>query len=250
MHILHKEKIKQHFNKASKTYNQHCALQTVVGKKLIETLLLTKKKSQCVIDLGCGTGVVTAMLAQQLIFQRFQAIDIANHLLQQAQPLLISQRVQTKHDDFDQLLFIPENYDIIFSNMALHWSVDIEILFKKLYSALMVDGVLAFSLPLIPTFCELKKHYRYDFYTVEEIQYLLQLLPFRRILHEINTITLLFASPLAALKSIKLVGANYVSGHEQTSLRGKSFAAECFEHIGASNACSLTYHIGYFIAEK
>lgn len=97
-----------------------------------------------VIDLGCGAGNVTALLAR-----RFSDADITG--VDSSAPMLAKARAAAP-----DLRFIeadigawtpPAPPDLIFSNAALHWLDGHEALFPRLLSLLAPGGVLAVQMP-------------------------------------------------------------------------------------------------------
>jgi malonyl-CoA O-methyltransferase len=134
------------------------------------------------------------------------------------------------------------NFDLIFSNMALHWSIDLREMLQLLYQVTSFNGFVAFSIPLNQTFNELPQYSRNVLDTREKIEKILMNLRFEKIDITESLITIAFDSQLNALKSIKAVGANLIFNQPIKTLRGKSFFKNFSNH--------LTYHIGYFILRK
>lgn len=236
--------IKQSFNKAAYLYNQHCDLQVMVGKKLVS--LLDEIFFSHIIDLGCGTGLITELLAKKTNYTSFSAIDIADQLLLQAKQVLSPYRINVFEDDFDQLTLTESYFDLIFANMSLHWSHAFQNTLKHLANRLNHQGTLAFSIPLPGTFKELSGQYRINqFMEVEDIKKYItdSNLLLKNILTE--EIIFSFDSLLDALKSIKAVGANFVA------MQGKyRYHSGIKKQLQQPTPTTLTYHVGYFIIKK
>lgn len=244
---MNKEQIKKSFNKAKHTYDKHCQLQQLIGKHLIKLIKLHSvrfaEKLPQIIDLGCGTGIVTEILAQQINYQFFYAVDMANFFVLMAKKRLAYLGIEVYEYDFDQLPPQPA-FDIIFANMSLHWSPSLYATLKVIIHALSTQGILAFSIPLPGTFIELQQHLAVNhFLNSAEIIKHLQTCGGHVQMNHVEKITLQFDSTLSALMSIKNVGANYVHKRNQSGLCGKSFLQQ-FAHK------QLTYVIGYFIVTR
>lgn len=99
-----------------------------------------------VYDLGCGAGNVTRMLAQRWPDAKIVGIDDSEEMLQQA-------RAENAHLDITWKCqsiakWLPdEPADVIYSNAALHWLPDHQILFPRLMDMLPKSGVLAVQMP-------------------------------------------------------------------------------------------------------
>lgn len=97
-----------------------------------------------VVDLGCGTGHLTARLAERWPAAEVIGIDQSPEMLA---------RAQAEHPDItwihaDIATWEPTNQvDVIFSNAALHWLDDHPALFCRLRSYLSDGGVLAVQMP-------------------------------------------------------------------------------------------------------
>ncbi|SRR5579883_500449 len=239
-----KEKIKAHFNKANKSYDEHCQLQQYVGNKLITLLKPFSPPYANIIDIGCGTGITTQHLAKQLSYQAFHAIDIATQLLSVANERLLPLGIHTYEGDMDKLFSPPPYFDIIFSNMALHWSMNLAETINKIAALANMQGILAFSLPLPRTLLELQRAFSLNnFIDASKIENYLRDNSYEILIQQTEKITLSFDNTRAALASIKKVGANYVQHRTRIGLRGKSVMHQI-------NLSKITYVIGYFIARK
>lgn len=226
------------------SYDQYCYLQTTVGKQLINFIKPHIQQSQHTIDLGCGTGIVTQILLQALKHVDFHALDISTCLINKTKARLINTNTQIYEADFDALPTYAHGFNLMFSNMALQWSVHLHETLKQLSMKILPKGIIAFSIPLAETLTEIRMHYALNNFPSE----LLINAQLKNSGHEIiffhkDKFIFYFDNTLAALKSIKHVGANFVNHREHKGLRGKSF-------IQRADLKQLTYVIGYFIARK
>ncbi len=99
---------------------------------------------QQIVDLGCGTGTVTALLRARWPDAQIAGIDNSEQMLERARAALPN--VAWKLDDL--AAWSPASpVDLIVSNAALHWLDDHETLFPRLLSHLRPDGVLAVQMP-------------------------------------------------------------------------------------------------------
>ncbi|WP_294321094.1 methyltransferase domain-containing protein [uncultured Chryseobacterium sp.] len=111
--------------------------------------LITGSKAMKAIDMGCGTGEQTAILAEKFPQSNFSGIDSSPEMLEKADNLQ-HDRLRFKQMSTEEVLQSDERWDLIFSNAALQWSDRHEKLFPKLISKLNPDGQLAVQMPYQP----------------------------------------------------------------------------------------------------
>ncbi|MEW6751167.1 MAG: methyltransferase domain-containing protein [Candidatus Latescibacterota bacterium] len=119
-------------------YRQASAHQKEWGTGLIERLRLCGSES--VLDLGCGDGVLTALLADRVPQGRVLGLDASAGMVQAARSLA---RPNLRFEQLDVTeLDVCEAYDVVFSNAALHWIKDHTRLLAACRRALRPGGTL------------------------------------------------------------------------------------------------------------
>jgi trans-aconitate 2-methyltransferase len=98
------------------------------------------------VDVGCGTGEQTRILSERFKDAHFLGIDSSEEMLKE------SKQFTNKNLSFNKLTIeqFADNdttWDLIFSNAALQWSDNHEVLFPKLISKLKNGGQLAIQMP-------------------------------------------------------------------------------------------------------
>lgn len=97
-----------------------------------------------VVDLGCGTGRLTEIIAERNPDAQVFGVDTSNEMLDRAE----SRRSNVQWIRADIESWEPDQtYGLIFSNAALHWIGNHETLFGRLGGAVPDDGVLAVQMP-------------------------------------------------------------------------------------------------------
>ena len=248
MLLPYNKNVKDCFNRAAETYDAACDLQKNIGNKLINLTSNHSHRAEIIIDLGCGTGLFTEKIAVSYkLCKQIYAIDIADRLLIAARKRLQTYNIKFVEESFETFHFSNLLFDLAFSNMALHWSKDLGTTVANIYKNLSNGGTFAFSIPMFGTFLELRSNLVLPFYTLEDICSNLQENNFK--LFHVSCIKEIqkFDTKLEALKSIKLVGANYY-GASQNDKAHLSELLQSRKSFG--KAFNLTYNIGFFIAMK
>ena len=96
-----------------------------------------------VIDLGCGTGELTQHLANALPDSDVLGLDQSAEMLEKSSRYA-SRNLRFERGDQTQ---ITGQWDLIFTNAALHWSEDHEELIPNLFRHLDPGGQIAIQIP-------------------------------------------------------------------------------------------------------
>jgi trans-aconitate 2-methyltransferase len=109
------------------------------GANVLERLRL--EGSELVLDAGCGTGRVTAMLLERVPRGRVIALDASKRMLEEASQNLAGhgRKVEFVEADLGQPLPLREKVDAVFSTATFHWVLDHDALFANL-AAVMRPG--------------------------------------------------------------------------------------------------------------
>jgi trans-aconitate 2-methyltransferase len=94
---------------------------------------------EVVLDAGCGSGKVTAMLLDRLPHGRVIAADAAPSMVALAREALVGRPAKVIQCDLTELV-IDEQVDAVFSNAVFHHIADHERLFERLYATLRPGG--------------------------------------------------------------------------------------------------------------
>jgi malonyl-CoA O-methyltransferase len=159
-----KQQVAQSFSKAAARYDEFAATQREIGDRLFERLELMAIQPQQIIDVGCGTGYYSRKLQQKYPAAQVIGIDIAPEMVKQARAknhwltkLGLKQGCQYLCADMDQLPLSDNSVDLIFSNLALQWSLNPATTFAEFSRVLKPGGLLIFSTLGPDTLMELRR---------------------------------------------------------------------------------------------
>lgn len=125
----------------AKTYDRLAAPQEEWAREVLARLPL--RGEETVLDAGCGSGRVTRLLAERLPNGRVIGVDGSESMVAEARRSLaeFGEPVEIVHSDLLGLE-LDAPVDAIFSNATLHWVLDHDELFRRLYAALRPGGRL------------------------------------------------------------------------------------------------------------
>lgn len=101
---------------------------------------LPLRGDEVVLDAGCGSGRVTAELAERVPRGRVYGVDMSPAMVEHAREALGERATVLCQDLVD--LDLPEAVDAVFSNATFHWIRDHDALFAALARELKPDGRL------------------------------------------------------------------------------------------------------------
>ncbi len=153
--MINKKQVCRHFGKMSKSYNDYA----IVQKKMAHSLQELSKKTgnfKRILEIGCGTGFFTQLLAETYPHAHIVATDISPDMLRVAQNTLSSfSNISYEVQDGENLQ-LAGKFDLIISNAAFQWFQDYQQAFQHFYHLLQPGGYLLYATLGHDTFCELK----------------------------------------------------------------------------------------------
>lgn len=124
----------------AETYDRVADPQKEWAREVLERLDL--RGDETVLDAGCGSGSVTRLLLERLPRGRVIGVDASPSMIERSRASLgDDDRVELISGDLAELE-LPEQVDAVFSNATLHWIIDHERLFARLFAALRPGGAL------------------------------------------------------------------------------------------------------------
>ena len=125
------------------SYMAFADLRTRPGLELIARI--NHPNPEIIVDLGCGPGHLTAVLARRWPDARIVGIDDSAEMLERAGSQFPSHQWPTIEWHQEEIATWAPSYpvSIVFSNAALHWLSNHQVLLPRLMSFVSSGGVLA-----------------------------------------------------------------------------------------------------------
>lgn len=98
-----------------------------------------------VLDLGCGYGWHCQYAAEQGAAEVL-GIDASERMIAEAQRRCAHPRVRYQVQGLGDYDYPPEKYDLVLSNLTLHYVADLEAVYRQVYRTLKPGGVFLFNI--------------------------------------------------------------------------------------------------------
>ena len=244
-----KSLIRQRFARSLKTYTDNASVQQNIAERLMAELIETAGKQYGrIFEIGCGTGLFTKLINDQLQYDKLYLNDLVEDCNYLANDISNSEFISGDIESIDNL---PNNIDLIVSNAVFQWFHDMPSTLNRLANIMQPDSLLAFStfgpdnLSEVssitgnsleyPPLYELKEILsdNFEVFTCYEKWYFLE-----------------FDSPVEVLKHLKQTGVTALSNPSWTKRDMTEFCQEYQDKFSIDNGVVLSYHPVIVVALK
>lgn len=112
--------------------------------------LFPNLKDKSVLDLGCGYGWHCKYAVEQEA-REVLGIDASQLMLEKAKSINNNEKIIYEQCGLEEYSYPNEKWDLVISNLVLHYIEDLEDIYSKVYQTLKKDGVFLFNIEH-PTF--------------------------------------------------------------------------------------------------
>ena len=250
-----KRDVAQSFGRAAATYDNAAQLQNQVAGQLLD---------QCptgvdlILDIGCGTGVVSAQLAAR---GEVIALDLAEGMLQHAR-VRVDDAVRWLCGDAENLPLLGASIDVVFSSLALQWCENIGSALAEIARVLRAGGTASISTLGPDTLDELRTAWR----SVDGHTHVNQFVPRELLVSAIqrsgltvrswreDIVVLRYAELRELTRELKALGAHNVNRDRPGGLTSRQrlqrFSAAYEAQRGDDGLLPATYQVWYLELEK
>ncbi len=228
---LDRSGVRAAFDRAGATYEAAAVLQAQVGEELIERLAPFDFSPAVILDLGAGTGRLSAELKRRYRRARVMALDLAPGMLLQAkrhQGWL--HRFDRVCADAARLPLVSESADVVFSNLMLQWCDPPDSTLSEVRRVLKPHGFFAFSTFGPDTLKELRdawgeadaRTHVNRFLDMHDVGDALMRAGFTEPVLDVERLTVTYADVMALMRDLKSIGARNMTAGRWRSLTGKT----------------------------
>ena len=239
---MNKDLIQKRFSRKLSTYNSHAKIQKQMAEKLIN---FAPKTTNSILEIGCGTGILTNLAVKKLNYKKYTALDIVSECEKYITE--IDNNIEFVNCDIENYIENCKNFDLIISNASLQWIENMPDFVQKLIAKLNKNGIILFTTFGTENFREI--YYvlgkTLPYYSVKELQE--QFAEYSPVLEEEVRI-MAFKTPKEVLKHIQNTGVNALTSECWTKKDLQNFEK------GYNNFCAnhptLTYNPIYVKIQK
>lgn len=224
-----KQTVAANFSRAAATYDAVADVQRAVGGWLLKSVQ-RQQELTCALDVGCGSGALTAQLAARLPMAEVHAIDLADGMLQQALHEHENPQISWYVGDAEEIPFEEKGFDLVFSNFVLQWCPQPTLALTEMRRVLRRNGQLVLSLPGAGTLAELAAAWRtvddrphvHRFPDEDEVADWVASAGFAHADLVTRTLRMHVPDAMTLMRSLKTLGAQNQAPGRATGLTGKS----------------------------
>jgi len=245
------------FDRAGGTYESAAQLQARVAQELLTRLDTFGFEPRVVLDLGAGTGRVTAELKRRYPRAQVLALDLSFGMLKAARHnLRLWRRFARVCADAQRLPLKGASVDLVFSSLMLQWCQPLDAALAEVRRVLKAEGFFAFSTFGPATLQELRRawaaaddyNHVNHFIDVHDVGDALVRAGFTEPVLDVDRLELLYPDALALMRDLKAIGAHNVTAGRPRTLLGRAHLERmqsAYERERKAGGLPATYEVIY-----
>jgi malonyl-CoA O-methyltransferase len=263
--------VRKQFDQRAVRLTQHDFLLREIATRLAERLAYIRLEPRRVADIGCGAGGSRVLLSARFPSARWVGVDISLPMLEarvdrRGWPGSWFARLRGRGADqvcaeAANLPFADATFDLVFSNLMLHWHPMPHSVFPEWKRVLTVDGLLLFSCFGPDTLQELRaacaealpRSRPMPFIDMHDFGDMMVAAGFATPVMDVETIRLTYASPQELLAEARALGGNPRDDRVQTLIssgRARALLAAIERRRDETGRIPLTFEVAYGHAWK
>ncbi len=268
---LRKGDVRRAFECAADTYDDAAGFAREIADRMLERLHLLRAIPQRVLDLGSGTGYCARKLRRRYSTCTVVELDFAFRMLLRARAYapwwrrgldaLTGAKECQVCADMEQLPFADRSFDMVWSNLALNWTISLPQVFAETWRVLRPGGVCMFSTlgpdtlkELRGAFAAVDQHVHVNrFIDMHDLGDLLVGSRFADPVMDMECITLTYSDVRVLLRELKASGSHNLNSGRNMALSGKAAFASCvdaYERLRTDDRLPATFEVVYGQAWK
>lgn len=268
---IDKARVRASFDRAASSYDAAAILQMEVHERMLSRLDLVRIAPQTILDAGCGTGIGSRALASRFAASRIISLDIAMGMLKKTQAaqggldwikhLLGLNQQSFVCADIESLPLAAGSAGMVWSNLAVQWCNDLDLVFKEAHRVLQPEGLLTFSSFGPDTLKELRQAASVDpdyvhvsrFIDMHDIGDALVRAGFTAPVLDVEHFVLTYDDVIGVMRDLKAIGAHNATEGRRRGLLGKGFLQKLtqgYERFRQDGKLPATFEVVYGHAWK
>ncbi|MBD3610029.1 MAG: malonyl-ACP O-methyltransferase BioC, partial [Gammaproteobacteria bacterium] len=258
---IDKRKVQASFDQSATRYDEVAYLQREVGNRLVERLEAIRFSPELILDIGAGTGDNSKALRAFYPKASVITTDISTAMLHQARNKGSRlDRWRGKQTfacaDMEQLPFADGSIDMIFSNLSVQWSQDLQAMFAECRRVLRPGGMLMYTTLGPDTLKELRASWQQvddavhvnAFMDMHDIGDAMMRAQLSEPVMDMEYFTLTYHEASQLMRELKVLGAHNINAGRPKALMGKQrlhkmYAA--YEAYRREGLLPATYEVVY-----
>ncbi|NVK20166.1 MAG: methyltransferase domain-containing protein [Methylocystaceae bacterium] len=218
MNVFDRKLVRAHRDRASKTWEDFDFLHKEVAERMCDRLDDVVRDFPMALDIGCHGGDIAEVIGQRGKVEHLIQCDLSEGMVRRAD----KQKAISVVADEEFLPFGSEKFDLIVSNLSLHWVNDLPGALVQIYRALKPDGLFIATMFGIETLRELRQCLSdaelvvdggmspriSPFADVRDAGMLLQRAGFNLPVVDADAIEVRYENPMKLMKDLKGMGEN------------------------------------------
>ena len=234
--VFDRVQVRRQRDRAAATLADHGFLFDEGADRLLDRIEDITRHFPLALDLGCHDGALGRKLLRQGRIERLVSCDIAPRMAQAAGGIAVA-------GDEEALPFASNSFDLVASNLSLHWVNDLPGALVQINRALKPDGLFLASMLGGETLSELRRCLLEaesieeggasprvsPFAEVRDAGSLLQRAGFALPVVDIDSITVTYANPLRLLADLKGMGETNATDARRRNFMRRGTLAKAME---------------------
>ncbi len=229
-------RLRRAFDRIAANYNAVAALPQEIAKRMVERLSLVQLPARWILDAGCGTGGAAPLLQGRFSGAALVELDASEAMLARRSarrshywwPFGRRGARHAVRADFQMLPLATAGFDLVWSNLALHWAEDLPTALAEANRVLRPGGLLMFSMFGPDTLRELRLASADGGFRVNphvdmhDIGDMLVRCGYADPVMDMEQVTLTYVDLISLLHDLRAHGSTPVAADESPGLRARS----------------------------
>ncbi len=250
-----KKLVARRFARSTPTYNRAAIVQREMAGRLVERIVCAASTDSFdrVLELGCGTGLLTNLLVRRFSIGHLVLNDIVpdlNATVERCAGVRPEMLVELRSGDMESIA-LPANQHLVASNAVLQWAASPITMLEKMVAATRPGGILAIATFGPRNLCETRHLTGASLHYLSRAAIRATLTPHADVIDCDEQIrTLSFASAFELLQHLKRTGVNGLRHRNWSPRAVREFCAAYESEYRIGTEVPLTYHPIIVVARR